>query len=118
LINNTDWFAKNRRTVSQRIAWLQQESPGIIWDTRSTLHRIIIRKENGVIRMYFVDPRSGGEELTSSGAMSALKLDDPFDLSPTPYNQAMMLSLLWQNQPEHVYVAGFAGGRIPSMFYH
>jgi spermidine synthase len=50
--------------------------------------------------------------------MSALKLDDPFDLSPTPYNQAMMLTLLWRDTPERIYVAGFAGGRIPLMFYH
>ena len=30
-------------------------------------------QENGVIRMYFVDPRSASEELNVSGAMSALK---------------------------------------------
>jgi len=68
--------------------------------------------------MCFVDSRGSREELNWNGAMSVLKLDDPLDLSPTPYNQALMLTLLWQTRPERVYVAGFAGGRIPLIFHH
>jgi len=114
---NQDWFVRNRHAVNRRLAWLQNKPKGVIYEKRSPLHRIVINRENGLIRMYFVDPKSV-DEVHWSGAMSALQLDDPFDLSPTPYNQAMMLTLLWQNQPERVYMAGFAGGRIPSMFYH
>ena len=117
-LSTKEWLTTHRQVVAQRIAWIQEKPKGTIWERRSALHRIIVCRENGVIRMYFVDPRSASEELNVSGAMSALKLDDPFDLSPTPYNQAMMLSLLWQRNPERIYVAGFAGGRIPLMFYH
>jgi spermidine synthase len=113
-----EWLATHGERVTQKIAWLQDKPKGTIWERRSALHRILVYRENGVIRMYFVDPRTSADELNWSGAMSALKLDDPFDLSPTPYNQAMMLTLLWQPRPQRVYVAGFAGGRIPLMFYH
>jgi spermidine synthase len=117
-MNSKEWFSKHRQTVLQSVAWMKDKPTGTIWEKRSALHRIVVYREDGVIRMYFVDPRAidGGD--LRSGAMSALKLDDPFDLSPTPYNQSMMLSLLWRDQPERIYMAGFAGGRIPLMFYH
>lgn len=117
-MSNEEWWQKNRQAVSRRMAWLKEMPEGTIWETRSGLHRIIVHRDNGIVRMYFGDPRSAEEGLSWSGAMSAVKLDDPFDLSPTPYNQAMMLALLWQPAPERVYVAGFAGGRIPLMFHH
>lgn len=117
-MKNPEWLAQNRQAVTRRIAWLQDKPKGILFEKRSSLNRIVILREDGIIRMYFVDPKSSLHELNWSGAMSALQLDDPFDLSPTPYNQAMMLALVWRDRPERIYVAGFAGGRIPSMFYH
>ena len=90
----------------------------VVWERWSALHRILICREGRTIRMYFADPHVTNEEPNMSGAMSALKLADPFDLSPTPYNQAMMLSLLWQPNPKRIYMAGFAGGRVPLVFYH
>jgi len=90
----------------------------VVWERWSSVHRIMICREGRTIRMYFADPHVTNEVPNMSGAMSALKLSDPFDLSPTPYNQAMMLSLLWQPNPKRIYMAGFAGGRVPLVFYH
>lgn len=102
----------------QKLAWLQDEPVDIVWERWSRLHRIMICREGRSIRMYFADPGVTNGEPEMSGAMSALKLSDPFDLSPTTYNQAMMLSLLWQPNPRRIYFAGFAGGRVPLVFYH
>ena len=113
-----DWLTTHRQQVMQKLAWLQDEPVDVVWERWSALHRILITREGRLIRMYFADPHVTNEEPDMSGAMSAMKLSDPFDLSPTPYNQAMMLSLLWQPNPKRVYFAGFAGGRVPLVFYH
>ena len=117
-VNISDWLTTHREQVMQKLAWLQDEPVDIVWERWSALHRIRIRREGRTIRMYFADPHVTNKEPEMSGAMSAMKLSDPFDLSPTPYNQAMMLSLLWQPNPKRVYFAGFAGGRVPIVFYH
>ena len=117
-LSTKEWLTTHRQVVARENSVDTGEAEGYHMGAAVGAASHYRRRENGVIRMYFVDPRSASEELNVSGAMSALKLDDPFDLSPTPYNQAMMLSLLWQRNPERIYVAGFAGGRIPLMFYH
>jgi spermidine synthase len=117
-VNISDWLTTHREQVMQKLAWLQDEPVDIVWERWSALHRIMICREGRTIRMYFADPDVTNEEPEMSGAMSAMKLSDPFDLSPTAYNQAMMLSLLWQPNPKRIYFAGFAGGRVPLVFYH
>jgi spermidine synthase len=117
-LDTKEWLKTHRRQVMQKLEWLQDEPVDIVWERCSALHRIMICREGRTIRMYFAGPQVTNEEPDMSGAMSALKLSDPFDLSPTPYNQAMMLSLLWQPNPRRIYMAGFAGGRIPLVFYH
>ena len=113
-----EWFRQNRKSVLARLAWLRDEPQGTIYDNRSALHRIKIIKESAsIVRMYFVDP-AATKNPTFSGAMSAINLEDPFDLRPTPYNQAMMLSLLWNDSPARVYMIGLAGGRIPLILHH
>ena len=117
-VNVSEWQKKHRRQVMQKLAWLQDEPVDIVWERWSALHRILVCREGRSIRMYFAEPHDTDQEPEMSGAMSAIKLSDPFDLSPTPYNQAMMLSLLWQPKPRRIYFAGFAGGRVPLVFYH
>ena len=117
-MNIGDWLTTHRDQVNQKLAWLQDEPVDIVWERWSALHRILICRQGRTIKMYFADPGLVNDEPDMSGAMSALKLSDPFDLSPTPYNQTMMLSLLWQPNPQRIYFAGFAGGRIPLVFYH
>ncbi|MBF0278307.1 MAG: fused MFS/spermidine synthase [SAR324 cluster bacterium] len=105
--------------MSKRLHWLQDKPIGTIYEKWSDLHRIkIVKESSSIVRMYFVDPHSLHPNPASSGAMSAIDLNDPFDLSPTPYNQAMMLSLLWNANPERVYMIGLAGGRIPLVLHH
>lgn len=114
----SDWFDKNREAVIQRVTWLRSKPNGVLCEKQSAFHRIVILKDANLLRMCFVDPAGSREELTWTGGMSVLKLEDPLDLSPTPYNQALMLTLLWRSQPERVYVAGFGGGRMPLAFHH
>ena len=102
----------------QRVAWLQSRPNGVLCEKQSRFHRIVIYRDNDLLRMCFLDLSGGGEEPGGTGAMSALSLQDPLDLSPTPYNQAMMLALLWRREPARIYVAGFGGGRMPLAFHH
>ena len=117
-MSSSEWYASNRKALMERVGWIKKEPNGVLCEKQSDLHRIVIVKSDDLLRMCFVDPAGSGEELTSSGAMSALSLEDPVDLSPTPYNQAFMLTLLLRNRPERIYVAGFGGGRVPLAFHH
>src|SRR3954464_1232432 len=103
-MNSNDETPTNDDDVRARAAWLCAANEGVLHDGRSKVHRIVIRKDYGVVRMYFVEQNLGAETLSYSGAMSAMDPADPLDLSPTPYNQAMMLALLWKPAPAHVYV--------------
>jgi spermidine synthase len=110
--------AENQQAVAKQLEWLWAKPEGVLYAHRSPLHRIVISRDGTLIRMFFLDPKSGIIIPDSSGAMSAMDLRNPFDLSPTPYNQAMMLALLWNDSPQRAYALGFAGGRIPFMLYH
>jgi spermidine synthase len=112
----SDWFVKNRRAVIERAAWLKSKADGVLCEKQFSFSRIAIQKSGDLIRMCFIDPAGVRDELTWSGAV--LDLNDPLDLSPTPYNQAFMLALLWRSQPRRIYVAGFGGGRVPLVLHH
>ena len=117
-MQGSDWFDKNRQAVMQRVAWLRSKPDGVIYEKQSAFHRIVILKDTNLLRMCFDALANSVDELPRTGGMSVLTLEDPLDLSPTPYNQALMLTLLWRSQPERVYVAGFGGGRLPLAFHH
>jgi spermidine synthase len=48
---------------------------------------------------------------------SVLDLNNPLHLV-SEYTQAMLLGLVWQSQPQRIYIAGFGGGRIPLVLHH
>lgn len=103
--------------MTDLLMWLRDKPDGILYDRRSSLHRMIIFKHQNQIQLYFADPAITQGELTLSGIMSRIDLDNPLDLLGI-YTQAMMMALLWQPEPKRIYVLGFAGGRIPMLFHH
>lgn len=114
---SNDWFKANREAINQRVAWLFEKPQGIIYDRKSDLHRLIILKEESRIRLFFTEPFKTNEKPKFSGCMSEYDLKDPLNLIIT-YTQALLLPLLWQNDPQRVYSIGFAGGRVPLLLHH
>lgn len=111
------WYATNRAAVERRVDWLWSEPEGVLYDGRSPLHRIQVRKEQTLIRMFFVDPSDAGPRPATSGCMAEYDLADP--LRPlVAYNQAMLLPLLWIDDPRRIHVIGFAGARLPLLLHH
>lgn len=94
---------------------LQSLPDGIIVDTTSPFHRILLRKELSQIIMYFAD--IADPTLKLSGIMSRIDIDNPVHLLGV-YMQVMMLTLLWAPFPKRVYTLGFGGGRIPFVLRH
>jgi spermidine synthase len=104
----------NAEAIARRLDWLKSKPQGMIYNHISALHRIVIRKEGTELRLFFSNPK-----LTDylSGRMSEIDIDDPLYLI-APYTQALLLPLLWNENPERIYMLGFAGGRVSLVFHH
>ncbi|MGE5658597.1 MAG: spermidine synthase [Actinomycetota bacterium] len=108
-----NWQAANLAAIQQRLAWLQEQPDGIIFCQPSGSQYVVVRKNRCKIRVALVDKI----KLQTDLVQSVFYFDNPFYLV-SEYTQAMMLSLVWQNAPKKVYIAGFGGGRIPFILHH
>ena len=86
---------------------------GIIYDRRGPNNRYIIEKTGSILGLYFSHPK----ENPSAAIMSEIDLLDPLNLL-FGYSRAFILSLIWQPQPQRIFMLGFAGGRIPAVLHH
>jgi spermidine synthase len=86
---------------------------GIIYNQRGPNNRYIIEKTGSVLALYFSHPK----ENPSAAIMSEIDLLDPLNLL-FGYSRAFILSLVWQSQPERIFMLGFAGGRVPVVLRH
>jgi len=109
----TNWPTLNLANIQQRLAWVQQQPDGIIFCKDSGVHYVVVRKDQGQIKLSLVEKVNLHTDLLQS----VFNLNNPLHLV-SEYTQAMMLGLVWQNQPKKVYVAGFGGGRIPLVLHH
>jgi spermidine synthase len=105
-----NWLSQNELALARRLHWLQRQPNGDLFTKTSALHDIVIHKAGSQIQLIFRDP-------TASDVMSRLDLTDPLRLVAA-YTQALMLGLIWQSEPEQVYIAGFGGGRVPLVLHH
>jgi spermidine synthase len=97
----------------QQINWLQQQPDGIIFQQDSGDSIVAIKKDRSCLLLVLVDR----ETLITSVAQSILDLNNPLKLI-FPYSQAMLLALLWKNQPKNIYTIGFGGGTLPRILHH
>jgi spermidine synthase len=116
MMDQRDVVRSARDRIWTRVQWLAKQPDGLLHEQRSGMHRILILKEGTEIRLHFANlsVRPGSDGM--SGRMSELDLKDP--LFPfAPYNQGMMLTLLWRDRPGRVYTIGFGAGRVPSILH-
>lgn len=107
------WLAKNRSAINQRLSWLKDLPEGTIFCEPSGIHFITVQKFKSEILLVL----AGQTDFTSNLVQSRLDLNDPLNLV-SPYSQAMILGLVWQEKPKRIYMAGLGGGRIPMVLHH
>lgn len=111
--NQKYWQAKNLEAIQQRISWLHKQPDGIIFSQPSGIHFLTIKKNQFIIQLVLVEQVT----LKMNWVQSILNLNNPTYLI-FPYTQAMMLALVWNSQPQKIYIAGFGGGSIPQILHH
>jgi spermidine synthase len=108
-----NWQDLNLAAINQRLTWLQKQPDGIIFCQDSGVHYVVVRKDRSQIKLALVEKVNLHTDLLQS----VFDLNNPLHLV-SEYTQAMMLGLIWQNQPQRIYIAGFGGGRIPLVLHH
>jgi len=108
-----NWQTINLAAIKQRLAWLQQQPDGIIFCKDSGVHYVAVRKDRSHVKLSLVEKVNLHTDLLQS----VLDLNNPLHLV-SEYTQAMLLGLVWQSQPQRIYIAGFGGGRIPLVLHH
>ena len=108
-----DWLKQNLEAIQARLQPIRKLKDGTIFTEPSGIHFHVITKEGSALRFWLVEQVN-----PSTGVIqSEIDLDQPL-LLMEPYTQAMLLSLLWKPQPNHVYMAGLGGGRVPLLLHH
>ncbi len=108
-----DRQTRNLALIHKQINWLQQHPDGIIFQQNSGDNCIAVKKIKSVLLLLLADK----ETLSTNVAQSILDLNNPLNLI-FPYARAMLLALVWRNQPKKIYIIGFGGGSIPRFFHH
>jgi len=116
-MTQNNWFMANLTEISEKLRWLKKKEEGTVYSRKSSLHHISIQKVGTEIQLYFIDPNPNELVPHASGIMSRVDLEDPLHLIAA-YTQAMLLPLIWRNEPKLVYTVGFGGGRVPMILHH
>ena len=111
--DRTNWQILNLAAIQQRLAWLQQQPDGTIFCKDSGVHYVAVTKERSHIKLSLIEKVNLHTDLLQS----VFDFHNPLHLV-SEYTQAMLLGLVWQNQPQRIYIAGFGGGRIPLVLHH
>ncbi|CAN1213283.1 Spermine synthase [Tumidithrix helvetica PCC 7403] len=107
------WQAQNRDAIAQRLEGISELEQQYCCFEPSGIHFVAVNKEESILQLALF----GQVELSSELVQSEIDLKQPLNLSAF-YAQAILLSLVWQPQPQRVYMAGFGGGRIPLVLHH
>ncbi len=108
-----DRQTSNLAAIKKQINWVHQQPDGIIFQEISGDNCIAVKKINSVLLLLVADR----ETLITNVAQSLLDLNNPLNFL-FPYCRAMMLALVWKNQPKKIYIIGFGGGSLPRFFHH
>lgn len=113
----TPWQKQNLQNIQRNLAWLLKKPDGVLMTDVNGKDSIVVIKEGAEIQLFFTEHKKDSEEITLSGAMSRIDIQQPLTLLGT-YSQVMMLSLLFCPTPSSIYMMGFGGGRVPMLFHH
>lgn len=110
----SNWQTTNLDGIYRQISWLHQQPDGIIFQQKISEDNCIgVKKVKSILMLLLVDRKT----LSTNVAQSILDLNNPLSLI-FPYAEAVLLALIWNSQPQKIYVIGFGGGSIPRFFHH
>ena len=114
-----NWNKHNSNTVNERFRELAALPDGVLDSLQIGETQWSVEKRGSIIELITSARITSIRSIpcTKSGVMSCVDLTDPLRIDAT-YAEMLMLSLLWQPQPESVYIIGFGGGRIPMVLHH
>lgn len=99
-------------SLEQRLAPLRQLQDGTLALIPAGAHWIQVEKQDSLILLVLLDQSSFSSQLLQS----LVDLKQP-DALVTPSTQALLLTLAWNPDPQHIYIAGFGGGRFPAVLH-
>ncbi len=105
-----DWQRQNLHAIQQRLAWVQQQPNGPLFQKIRPTHIVVVEKKGNKLRLGLPSP-------VSKMVQSVLNLDDPLNLT-APYNQTFLLTLLWKPNPDRVFSVGVGGGCFLLVLHH
>ena len=100
------WQVTNEAAIRQRLRWLDDLPPGMIFFEPSGLHFIVVEKVNNELRLVLLEQIN----FTSKLVQSCLDLNKPLYLV-SPYSQGAMLGLAWSREPQRIYTLFAKVGR-------
>ena len=112
-----EWMIENKRNISQRLAWVASKQDGLLIHHHDGEEEIMIVKKGHFVFLHFVEKNPKTNEDEISDVMSFIDITNPLMLHSI-YAQGMLLSLLFVTSPQHIYMLGFGGGRIPLVLHH
>jgi len=108
-----NWQIANLNAIKRRILWLQEQPEGIIFSRTSGIHLVTVKKVKNWLLLSLIERVTTSQDWTQS----VLNLNNPLNLA-LAYTQAMMLGLIWNEEPKNIYFAGLGGGSIPLVLHH
>lgn len=108
-----NWQSSHLQTLKDKLNQLKEQPDDYLYYEPIGIHFILVEKSDHLIKLVLIDQVN----LISPYTQSALDLNAPFQPVLT-YIQGVLLSLLWQNNPQNIYLAGLGGGTIPFFFYY
>ncbi len=104
------WLTENESAIKQRLAWVSEQSAGVIFQKITPAQTVIVDKVSNKIRLVLPCP-------VTDMIQSVLNLSEPLYLT-APYNQAFMLGLVWHPAPPRIYMGGVGGGCFQLVLHH
>jgi spermidine synthase len=98
------------KQILNRLKWLNDKPQGNILSLNEHYKNISLVKVGTEIHLIFYQD-------IYLELQSRIDLNDPLRLI-APYTQAMMLGLLWFEEPKNMHLVGLGGGRIPMILNH
>ncbi|MBX3051964.1 MAG: fused MFS/spermidine synthase [Caldilineaceae bacterium] len=107
------WQYANRAALVARLEFALNADDETLFTEEWNGHLVAVTKEKNTLRLWLIDQSANDTDWVQS----ILHLTDPLFL-PMSYTQAMMLALIWQPQPERIFVTGLGGGGLATVLHH
>jgi spermidine synthase len=108
--DKTSWQKQNLIDLKNRTAFQSKLPQGIILNKPDSQRQLSVQRKGDQLQLFFYGTNN-------TEVMSRMDVSDPLNLV-SPYTQAMLLPLLWNDTPKRIYMLGLGAGRVPMVLHH